>query len=42
MKAEKGSKEGKQWKGMKAYTGNLKGKAGTFSAKKKSGKGKGK
>ena len=31
-------KEGKQWKGMKPYTGNTKGKAGNFSAKAKSKK----
>lgn len=36
MKGEK--KEGKQWKGMKPYTGNVKGKAGSFSAKAKSKK----
>lgn len=38
---KKETKEGKQWKGMKPYTGNMKGKAGSFSAKgksKKSGK----
>lgn len=36
---DKGSKEGKMFKGgMKAYTGNQKGKAGQFSAKKPSKK----
>lgn len=35
---KKGSKEGKQWKGMTPYTGNMKGKAGSFSAKAKSKK----